>query len=82
MPNALSRRSFLKLSAALAAGGAAIASPRESRAMGYVPPQEGPVREVKGYCPFCQVRCTYKAKVRGNKVLSITGDRENHWTGG
>ncbi|MBO4318555.1 MAG: molybdopterin-dependent oxidoreductase [Mailhella sp.] len=82
MPNALSRRSFLKLSAALTAGGAAIASPRESGAMGYVPPQGGSVSEVKGYCPFCQVRCTYKAKVRGNKVLSITGDRENHWTGG
>lgn len=30
--------------------------------------------EMKGYCPFCQVRCTYRARVSG-KVLSLTGER-------
>ncbi|MBO4316837.1 MAG: molybdopterin-dependent oxidoreductase [Mailhella sp.] len=83
MPDTYTRRHFLKLFAALTAGGAAVAMPQgESRAMGYVPPQGEPVREAKGYCPFCQVRCTYKAKIQGNKVLSVTGDKENHWTGG
>ena len=82
MPDSYSRRTFLKLSAALAAGGAAIAAPRNAQAIGYIPPQTGPIRTVKGYCPFCQVRCTYQARVRDGKVLSVTGEKDNHWTGG
>ena len=82
MPDAYSRRNFLKLSAALVAGGAAIANPTRARAIGYVPPKGGPVTEVKGYCPFCQVRCTYIARVQDKKILSVTGDRNNYWTGG
>ncbi|WP_298069013.1 molybdopterin-dependent oxidoreductase [uncultured Mailhella sp.] len=82
MPDGYSRRNFLKLSAALLAGGAAIASPGKARAIGYVPPQGGPVTESKGYCPFCQVRCTYTARVQDGKILSVTGDAGNYWTGG
>ena len=26
---------------------------------------------VKGYCPFCQVRCTYHARVRNGKILEL-----------
>lgn len=82
MPDGYSRRNFLKLSAALVAGGAAVASPGKARAIGYVPPQGGAITEVKGYCPFCQVRCTYAARVQDGKILSVTGDVKNHWTGG
>ena len=85
MSNTFSRRNFLKYSAMLVAGGAAIAGPqKEAKAlMGYVPPKnEEPVRVLRGYCPFCQVRCTYDAKVRGNEILCITGDKSNKWTGG
>jgi len=72
------------MSAMLVAGGAAIsASPEQGRAMGYIPPEnKEPVRLLKGYCPFCQVRCTYDAKIQGNRVLCVTGDKNNHWTGG
>ncbi len=78
-----SRRSFLKLSAALTAGGAAVASPQgEASAIGYTAPAEGPVTTAKGYCPFCQVRCTYNARICNGKILSITGDKSNYWTGG
>lgn len=37
---------------------------------------------MKGYCPFCQVRCTYHARVRNGKILELIGDRGNRWTGG
>ena len=84
MPDSYSRRHFLKLSAALLAGGAAVASGGpEARGMGFVDTSEsGPVTEMKGYCPFCQVRCTYRARVRGGRVLSLTGEKGNFWTGG
>ncbi len=82
MSDALSRRHFLKLSTALVAGGAAIACPDKSRAIGYTQPRDGQILETKGYCPFCQVRCTYRARVQGGKILSLTGDPNNHWTGG
>lgn len=78
-----SRRAFLKLSAALTAGGAAVAVPcARAHAAGYVDPEGGPVRTAKGYCPFCQVRCTYEARIQGNKVLSVSGEKGNRWTGG
>lgn len=83
MPDSYSRRHFLKLSAALLAGGAAIAAAPDARGMGFSGvPDVGPVTEMKGYCPFCQVRCTYRARVSGGKVLSLTGEKGNYWTGG
>lgn len=84
MPESYTRRHFLKLSAALLAGGAAVVG-KESPAhgMGFsANTAQGPVREVKGYCPFCQVRCTYQARVRDGRVLSLTGEKGNDWTGG
>ncbi len=84
MPDSYSRRNFLKLSAALVAGGAAAALPSaQAQGMGQKPaPDLGPVTYVKGYCPFCQVRCTYHAQVRGGKIECIIGDKGNRWTGG
>ena len=52
MPDSYSRRHFLKLSAALLAGGAAIAAAPDARGMGFSGvPDVGPVTEMKGYCP-------------------------------
>lgn len=36
-------------------------------------PQDASI--VSGYCPFCQVRCTYEARVKDGKVLSIIGKK-------
>lgn len=77
-----SRRNFLRLSAALLAGGAAISRPGRAEAIGHVPGPEGAVRLFKGYCPFCQVRCTYTARVQRGRLVSLTGDADNYWTGG
>ena len=84
MPDSYSRRHFLKLSAALLAGGASVmgdAAPARGM-VGFPDRPAGPVALAKGYCPFCQVRCTYEARLRGGKVLSFTGERGNRWTGG
>lgn len=84
MPDSYSRRNFLKLSAALVAGGAAAAlPPGEALAMGAGDKKAvAAVTSVKSYCPFCQVRCTYRAQVRSGKVESLAGESGNPWTGG
>ncbi len=84
MPDSYSRRNFLKLGAALLAGGAGAAmlpEPRRASAMGAGKPLPPPVG-VKSYCPFCQVRCTYTAQVRDGKVESLIGESGNPWTKG
>ena len=82
MSDRYSRRNFLKLGAALTAGGAAVAGIGPAFAMGVPRPKSGPVSTAKGYCPFCQVRCTYQARLRDGKILSFTGETGNRWTGG
>ncbi len=85
MPDRYSRRNFLKLSAALVAGGAAVTLPggNAARAMGTGgTARKGAVSAVKSYCPFCQVRCTYKAQVVDGKVESLAGESGNPWTAG
>ena len=83
MPDRYSRRNFLKLGAALAAGGASVAIDADAAsAMGTGGRDTGVVTSVKSYCPFCQVRCTYSAQVRGGKVESLVGESGNPWTGG
>lgn len=85
MATTLSRRSFIKLGAAAAAGGLAGGlAPQQSQGMG-TPPNTlptGPITQVKGFCPFCQVRCTYQAQVQDGRVVSLVGDPGNRWTGG
>lgn len=81
----ISRRSFMKLgtSALLLAS-----VPGETNAMGLNPsrPVLGAFRSVKGYCPFCQVRCTYNARLvstkNGEILHDIVGDPGNRWTFG
>ncbi len=75
----LSRRTLLKACLAGAAGSHVLAG--SSGAAGRDKPLPD-AEEVKGYCPFCQARCTYTARIYKGKVLSITGDNGNRWTGG
>ena len=89
MQDTYSRRNFLRLSAALLAGGAAVMSGAPGRALGMgtisgrgEPEDHGPISFVKGYCPFCQTRCTYQAQVRNGVVESLIGEKDNRWTGG
>ena len=96
MVNNLSRRGFLKIGVAAAAKGAAtgltsglatgLASlmPSQAKAMGSPPISipGGPVTEVKGFCPFCQARCTYFTQVQEGKAVGMIGDARNRWTGG
>ncbi|MEN6441896.1 MAG: molybdopterin-dependent oxidoreductase [Syntrophobacter sp.] len=83
-----SRRQVLKCGAALLAGGAAGAWPPSSMdadAIGFGferPRAPEKVVSVKGYCPFCQVRCTYNARVEDGVLASLVGDAGNRWTGG
>lgn len=47
-----------------------------------VPAPALPDRSVKSYCPFCQVRCTYRAQIKDGTILSLVGESGNRWTGG
>lgn len=83
MLNTYSRRNFLKLSAGIVASGTALSSSPKAHAMGQkISKSTEPAKLVKGYCPFCQVRCTYHAEVRNGKIERIIGDKDNRWTGG
>lgn len=74
-----SRRLFLK--SALAAG-IASAAPVPVTAIGYRESKPKNVTTGKGYCPFCQVRCTYTATVHDGKIVSLAGEKDNYWTNG
>lgn len=76
------RRNFLKCALAAAAAGATLGNSSVPRAIGYEKPEPKTVSEGKGYCPFCQVRCTYTAKIADGRIVSLTGEKANHWTGG
>ena len=84
----LTRRQVLKYGAGLLAGSAAGVLPpaaKEARAAGFGferPRSPLKVVSVKGYCPFCQVRCTYNARVEEGILASLVGDAGNRWTGG
>lgn len=83
MSDSYSRRNFLRLGAALLAGGASL-GPGSGKvgALGRAPKGSGPLTEVKSYCPFCQVRCTYRAQVRDGAVECLVGESGNPWTQG
>jgi formate dehydrogenase major subunit len=71
----ISRRNFLEIGA-LSSGlpnGLIAATPL---------PSEEIDREVDSCCQFCQVRCTTKVQVKGNRVVNIYGNSDNFWTGG
>lgn len=82
----LSRRQFIQLGLAATTLSPALAASLSSQGalQGAVAhaAEPGRVRSVKGFCPFCQVRCTWYAQVQNNTITSITGDSRNRWTGG
>lgn len=81
MTQQLSRRSFLQWGMATMAGATALAGgPRLSVAA--APTPRAAVQQIKGYCPFCQVRCTYHARLHKSKIVNFVGDVNNRWTGG
>ena len=82
MSNTLSRRHFLQYGMAAIAGGAALGGLPVHAAQAPAGTTAPKSELVKGYCPFCQVRCTYHARVRDGKILELIGDRGNRWTGG
>lgn len=77
-----SRRGFLKCAVAAVATGAVLGGAKASRAIGYDKPVPGQTETGKGFCPFCQVRCTYTAHLEDGKIVSLEGEKNNHWTGG
>ena len=82
MSNTFSRRHFLQYGMAAIAGGTALGSLPVHAAQAPAGTAAPKSDLVKGYCPFCQVRCTYHARVRNGKILELIGDRGNRWTGG
>jgi thiosulfate reductase/polysulfide reductase chain A len=71
----IARRSFLKVAAASAAGGAALALPARAGAFGLTPSTDGlpPEREVPTFCELCFWNCGVVARVRKNRVLALRG---------
>jgi anaerobic selenocysteine-containing dehydrogenase len=79
----ISRRSFLKISGAVAGGAAflPVVSSEGMAASKVVIPKDFD-GEVDGCCQFCQVRCTFKVLVKDKRVVNVYGRRDNFWTQG
>ena len=77
MSNTFSRRHFLQYGMAAIAGGTALGGLPVHAAQAPAGTAATQNDLVKGYCPFCQVRCTYHARVRNGKILELIGDRGN-----
>jgi thiosulfate reductase / polysulfide reductase chain A len=71
----IARRSFLKVTAASAAAGAALGLPARAGAFGLTRSTDGlpPDREVPTFCELCFWNCGVVARVRKNRVLSLKG---------
>ncbi len=88
MKNDFSRREFIKMGVGLGGTALLASAPSWAYAKGAFPFSKDDVDQlsekklVKGYCPFCQVRCTYHAEVVNGKAVNFIGDRGNKWTGG
>ena len=79
----ISRRSFLKISGAVAGGAAflPVVGPEAIAATKVVIPKDFD-NEVDGCCQFCQVRCTFKVLVKDKRVANVYGRQDNFWTEG
>ncbi len=79
----ISRRSFLKISGAVAGGAAflPVVSSEGMAASRVVIPKDFD-GEVDGCCQFCQVRCTFKVLVKDKRVANVYGRQDNFWTQG
>ena len=79
----LNRRDFMKISAVALTGGMLGQTPGLGGLVFGQPLPAGQFdREVVSCCQFCQVRCTIKVQVKGNRVINVYGHPENSWTGG
>ena len=78
----ITRRGFFKIVGA-AAGGLAMSPAFKSKARASLKAVPRIIdREVDSCCQFCQVRCTLKVQVKGNRVLNVYGNPDNFWTEG
>ncbi|MBW2514662.1 MAG: molybdopterin-dependent oxidoreductase [Deltaproteobacteria bacterium] len=78
----VTRRSFLKISAAAVSGGVALESRHGCTS---TPAQHDNAHidaEIDSCCQFCQVRCSTKLQVKDGRVVNVTGNPENFWTAG
>jgi anaerobic selenocysteine-containing dehydrogenase len=78
----VTRRNFLKIGAASVGGGLAVDSLATTRAAAREISKRYIDREIDSCCQFCQVRCTTKLQVKDGRVVNITGNPDNYWTGG
>ena len=74
----LSRRQLLRLTALGAASGALVGAPRAAHAFRLLRRDyaAAPEREVPSFCEICFWRCGLKARVKGNRVLSLRGHED------
>ncbi len=78
----VTRRNFLKISAA-AVGGSVVVQSKHGHSTTAVQPGKTDIdAEIDSCCQFCQVRCTTKLQVKDGKVVNVYGNPENYWTGG
>ncbi|MBN2438954.1 MAG: twin-arginine translocation signal domain-containing protein [Deltaproteobacteria bacterium] len=79
----MTRRDFMKIGAAVAAGGALpFAADRNGLALSKVSPPTPVDRTVSSSCMLCQARCSMEVQIRDGRVVNVYGRPENEWTGG
>ncbi len=79
----MTRRDFMKVGAAVAAGGALpLAAGQNGSAMGTAVPPTPIDRTVSSSCMLCQARCSMEVQVSEGRVINVYGRPENEWTGG
>jgi anaerobic selenocysteine-containing dehydrogenase len=79
----MTRRDFMKVGAAVAAGGALpLVADRDVSAMGTAAPPPRIDRTVFSSCMLCQARCGTEVQVREGRVVNVYGRPESEWTGG
>ena len=78
----VTRRGFLKISAAAVSGGVALESKRGHTSTPVQHDNAHIDAEIDSCCQFCQVRCTTKLQVKDGRVVNVTGNPENFWTAG
>ncbi len=84
MKENFSRRDFIKMGMSVGTGALLTSAPSWAYAINSSKKSQdiGDRKLVKGYCPFCQVRCTYHAEIVNGKAVNLIGDKANKWTNG
>jgi formate dehydrogenase major subunit len=79
----VTRRDFMKIGAAVAAGGALpLTAAQNGLALGKVTPPAQVDRTVSSSCMLCQARCSMEVQVSHDRVVNVYGRPENEWTRG